>query len=274
MSRGHAVLLASAGEMQYNGGIIMKEKRPKTLSRLGDLIRTERIRAKMTPKQVAKKCGVAESYIVAVEKGTKIIADDQARRILKSIGLREQTEADFSLDDIAATVDLATVSSPTAKTVAQPKPKPQPEAEVVASTEEEKGVGGSVWLDALTSVLKHVPVMNAVMKPVDHRLMPIVSGKIEGANPDKVFYYLAPDDSMRGFRIHQGDLALIVPAHSPIDGAVMLVEYNNHRFLRKVKRLADFTVILQSFDKEYDAVTAQVNEVNFIGRAAKLEVTL
>lgn len=260
--------------MQYNGGIIMKEKRPKTLSRLGDLIRTERIRAKLTPKQVAKKCGVAESYIVAVEKGTKIIADDQARRILKSIGLREQTEADFSLDDIAATVDLATVSSPTAKTVAQPKPKPQPEAEVVASTEEEKGVGGSVWLDALTSVLKHVPVMNAVMKPVDHRLMPIVSGKIEGANPDKVFYYLAPDDSMRGFRIHQGDLALIVPAHSPIDGAVMLVEYNNHRFLRKVKRLADFTVILQSFDKEYDAVTAQVNEVNFIGRAAKLEVTL
>ncbi len=247
------------------------------MSRLGDLIRTERIRAKMTPKQVAKKCGVAESYIVAVEKGTKIIADDQARRILKSIGLKEQTEADFSLDDIAATVDLATVSSPTAKTVAaaQPRPKPiQPEAEVVASTEEEKGVGGSIWLDALTSVLKRVPVMNAIMKPIDYRLLPIVSGKIEGANPDKVFYYLAPDDSMRGFRIHQGDLALIVPAHSPVDGSVMLVEYNSHRFLRKVKKLADFTVILQSFDKEYDAVTAQINEVTFIGRAVKLEVTL
>ena len=245
------------------------------MSRLGDLIRTERIRAKLTPKQLAKKCGVAESYLVAVEKGTKIIADDQARRILKSIGLREQTEADFSLDDIAATVDLATVSSPVAKTVAaRPAPKPQPEAEVVASTEEEKGVGGSIWLDALTSVLKRVPVMNAIMKPIDYRLLPIVGGKIEGANPDKVFYYLAPDDSMRGFRIHQGDLALIVPAHSPIDGSVMLVEYNNHRFLRKVKKLADFTVILQSFDKEYDAVTAQINECTFIGRAAKLEVTL
>lgn len=246
------------------------------MSRLGDLIRTERIRAKMTPKQVAKKCGVAESYIVAVEKGTKIIPDDQARRILKSIGLKEQTEADFTLDDIAATVDLAAVASPTAKTVAaRLAPKPvQPEAEVVASTEEEKGVGGSVWLDALTSVLKRVPVMNAVMQPTDYRLLPIVSGKIEGANPDKVFYFLVPDDSMRGFRIHQGDLALIVPAHSPIDGTIMLVEYNSHRFLRKVKKLADFTVILQSFDKEYDAVTAQINECNFIGRAAKLEVTL
>ena len=269
--------------MRYNRGIIIEEVRSKTLSRLGDLIRTERVRAKLTPKQLAKKCGVAESYLVAVEKGTKIIADDQARRILKAIGLREQTEADFSLDDIAATVDLATVASPVAKNVvSRPAPKPQPEAELVASTggksassdEEEKGVGGSIWLDALTSVLKRVPVMNAIMKPIDYRLLPIVSGKIEGANPDKVFYYLAPDDSMRGFRIHQGDLALVVPAHSPIDGAIMLVEYNNHRFLRKVKKLADFTVILQSFDKEYDAITAQINECNFIGRAAKLEVTL
>jgi len=247
------------------------------LSRLGDLIRTERIRAKMTPKQVAKKCGVAESYLVAVENGTKIIADDQARRILRTIGLREQTEADFSLDDIAATVDLAAVASPVAKTVVErPRPKLQPEAEIVSSSDSDdsKPVTGSVWLDALTSVLKRVPVMNAVMKPVDYRLLPIQGGKIEGASPDKVFYYLAPADSMRGFRIHQGDIALIVPAHSPVDGAVMLVEYNSHRFLRKVKRLADFTVILQSFDREYDAVTVQINECNFLGRAVKLEIEL
>ena len=244
------------------------------MSRLGDLIRTERLRAKLTPKQLARKCGLAESYITAVEKGTKIIADDQARRILRTIGLREQTEADFTLDDIAATVDLAAVASPAAKAaVERPRPQPRPEAEVVASTDE-KGVSGSVWLDALTSVLKRVPVMNAIMKPIDYRLMPIQGGKIEGANPDKVFYYLAPDDSMRGFRIHQGDLALIVPAHSPIDGAVMLVEYNSHRFLRKVKKMADFSVILQSFDREYDAITAQISECTFIGRAVKLEVTL
>ena len=29
------------------------------MSRLGDLIRTERLRSKMTPKQVARKCGVS-----------------------------------------------------------------------------------------------------------------------------------------------------------------------------------------------------------------------
>ncbi|MBR2718189.1 MAG: LexA family transcriptional regulator [Clostridia bacterium] len=242
------------------------------MSRLGDLIRTERVRAKMTPKQVAKKCGVAESFIVAVEAGTRIIADDQARRILKTIGLREQTEADFTLDDIAATVDLASVTPQIAKAVQTPKPK---EAEKVASTEEkDEGVIGSVWLDALTSVLKHVPVMNAVMKPVTHKLVPIQNGRIEGANPDKVFYFLAPDDSMRGFRIHAGDHALVVPAQSPVDGAVMLVEYNNHRYLRKVKKLDTYQVLLQSYDREYDAVTAKLGEVNFIGRVVKLEITL
>ncbi len=242
------------------------------MSRLGDLIRTERLRAKMTPKQVAKKCGVAESFIVAVEAGTRIIADDQARRILKTIGLREQTEADFTLDDIAATVDLASVQPQMAQAAAKPRPR---ETERVATTEEKgEGVVGSVWLDALTSVLKHVPVMNAVMKPVDHRLLPIQGGKIEGANPDKVFYFLAPDDSMRGFRIHSGDLALIVPAQSPVDGAIMLVEHNSHRFLRKIKKLDHLQVLLQSYDREYDAITANLNEVTFLGRAVKLEITL
>ena len=146
------------------------------MSRLGDLIRTERVRQKMTPKQVAKKCGVAESYILAVEAGTRIIADDQARRILKTIGLREQNEADFTLDDIAATVDLASVAPQAAKAVSKPKPK---EVEKVASTEEKsEGVVGSVWLDALTSVLKHVPVLNAVMNPVDHKLWPRQAGRL------------------------------------------------------------------------------------------------
>lgn len=45
----------------------------------------------------------------------------------------------------------------------------------------ENPVSGGVWLDALTSVLKRVPVYNAVLKEVDHRLLPILDGRIEGA---------------------------------------------------------------------------------------------
>ena len=243
------------------------------MSRLGDLIRTERIRQKMTPKQVARKCGVSESYIMAVEAGTRIIGDDQARRILKTIGLRQQNEADFTLDDIASTVDLAQVQPSLKKAVTAPKPK---EAEKVASTEEEEkeGIAGSVWLDALQSVMKRVPVMNAVMKPVSYRLVPVENGRIAGANPDKVFYYLIPDDSMRGFRICRGDLVLTVPAQSPVDGALMLVTWKEHRFLRKVKILNDHEVMLQSYDREYEAETVSIHDVGFISRCVQIIIEL
>ena len=240
------------------------------MSRLGDLIRTERIRQKMTPKQVARKCGVSESYLVAVEAGTRIIADDQARRILKAIGLKQQTEAEFTLDDIAATVDLAQVQPRLAEAVKKP---PKKEAELAASSEDE-GVAGSVWLDALQSVLKRVPVMNAVMKPVAYRLVPVENGRIEGANPDKVFFYLAPDDSMRGFRIHKGDIVLTVPAQSPVDGAIMLMNYKEHRYLRKVKVLDDRQVLLQSYDREYEAETVPISEIGFLSRAVQVTFEL
>ena len=242
------------------------------MSRLGDLIRTERIRQKLTAKQVAKKCGVSESYLLAVEAGTKIIADDQARRILRSIGLKQQNEAEFTLDDIASTVDLVQVQPRMAQAIARPKPK---EAEKVAGTEEkDEGVAGSVWLDALQSVLKRVPVMNAVMKPVSYQLVPVENGRIEGANPDKVFFYLVPDDSMRGFRIHKGDLVLTVPAQSPVDGAIMLMNYKEHRYLRKIKMLDDQRVLLQSYDKEYEAETVFINEIGFLSRCVKVSFEL
>ncbi len=69
-------------------------------------------------------------------------------------------------------------------------------------------------------------------------------------------------------------VALIVPAQSPVDGAVMLVEYNSHRALRKIKKLDAFSVMLQSYDREYDAQTVQLNECSFLGRAVRLEINL
>ncbi len=241
------------------------------MSRLGDLLRTERLRRKMTLKQVAKLGGVSEGYLKDVEEGRRIIADDQARRILKKIGLKEHNEEGFTLDDIAATVDLETVKPKSSA----PKPAVEKvESEAVYQSAGGERVTGGVWLDALTSVLKRVPVYNAVLKESDHRLLPVLDGRIEGAAPDKVFYLSAPDDSMRGFRILKDDLCLIVPSNSPIDGAVMLVEHNQHRYLRKVKKLDALNVLLQSYDREYAAETCALPDVSFIGRVVRVEFTL
>ncbi len=245
------------------------------MGRLGDLLRTERLRRNMTLKQVARLGGVSEGYLKDVEAGTRIIADDQARRILKKMGLSEHTEAGFTLDDIAATVDLETVKPKAVPEKPQAKRKEEAQRVYSSSEEGEKPQNaGGVWLDALTSVLKRVPVYNAVMKEIDHRLLPILDGRIEGASPEKVFYWSAPDDSMRGFRILRDDQCLVVPAASPIDDAVMLVEYEKRRSLRKVKKLDAVHVLLQGYDREYTAETCALPDVNFIGRVVRVEFFL
>jgi len=240
------------------------------MGRLGDLLRTERLRRNMTYKQAARLGGVSEGYLKEVEAGTRIIADDQARRILKKMGLTEQNEEGFSLDDITATVDLETVMPAAAKTASLRRDGDEPAYAVPAEENAPRSAGG-VWLDALTSVLKRVPVYNLVFKEVDHRLLPILSGRVEGASPDKVFYLSAPDDSMRGFRILHEDLCLIVPASSPVDDAIMLVECGKRRFLRKVKRLDETRLLLLSYDRELAAEAYALPDVTFMGRVVKVE---
>lgn len=208
------------------------------MSRLGDLILLERTRQKLTRKQVARKCGVSEGYIKDVEEGRRIIQDDQARRILKTLGTSQKNEAEFSLDEIAATVDLGTLAP--AKPTPQPKADPPKPASKPVSAEEQSGI----WLDALSSVLQPVPVMNAGWIQVARRMVPIQDGKIEGAKPERVVYFQAPDDSMRAMRIEKGDLVLVVPQALPVDGAIMLVEYGAHRCLRRIRLLGDSKILL------------------------------
>lgn len=243
------------------------------MSRLGDLIRLERTRQGLTHKQVARKCGVSDKYLMEVEAGTRIIADDQARRILKSMGLQQHTEADFTLDDIAATVDLQSAMPKMAQTAEAKKAQPLSE-KPKAVAETDSGSAGSIWLDALSGVLKHVPIYNAVMKEVGHRLLPITNGKIEGAAPDKVYYFMAPDNDLRGFRVQKGDLLLVVPAQAPVDGAIMLLQTQQGKLLRKVKRVNDYQAMLQKYDEAFESEIKNYNELTIIGRCVRLEADL
>ena len=240
------------------------------MSRLGDLLMLERTRQKLTRKQVARMCGISENYLKDVEEGRRIIQDDQARRILNKLGTSQRNEAEFSLDEIAATVDLGTLAPQKPAPQPEKKPEPQPEPKKPVSAEEQSGI----WLDALSSVLRPVPVMNAGWIQVSRKLVPIQDGKIEGAKPDRVVYFLAPDDSMRAMRIEKGDLVLVVPQNLPEDGAIMLVEYGAHRCLRKVKLLGNSNILLQSGDRELAAESVHISDIKIVGRAVRVEITL
>ena len=234
------------------------------MSRLGDLLHLERSRRKLTAKAVAKLAGVNEKYILDVEAGTRIIQDDQARRILAKMGMEQQTDAMFTLDDIAVTVDLQTAVSP--EHIVKAKKEKDKETDAKAD--------GSIWLDALKGVLQHVPVYNAVMKEVGSRLLPVAQGKIEGVPAEKVYYLMAPDDRMRGYRVQKGDLVLIVPAGMVEDGKMMLLETALGRQLYMLKVLPRYQLLLQTFDQQSESEVVAMADVKVIGKAVRLEAEL
>lgn len=233
------------------------------MSRLGDAIRKARLAAKMTEKQLGRKCGMAENVIKDIESGRRIIADDQAQRILKLLGANSE---------LSTELDVA--SEPEVKLRPRPRAYVMPARDVPPEQQRAVDESTDAWLDALGGVVKRVPVMDSQGVVIDHVLTPIIGGKIEGGAPDKVLYFRVPDDSLRGFRVHAGDLLLTVPETRAQDNALMLVEYKGKRMVRKLLKLDGMRIQLQAFDREFEAVAAPAPEVRVLGRCVRLLRTL
>lgn len=240
------------------------------MSRLGDLLHMERMRRKLTAKEVARLTGVSEKYLLEVEAGTRIIQDSQARRMMSKMGVAAPEESAFTLEDIASTVDLQSAVTRARAEAAKPKA-----ADAPAASGGNNPLGdGSIWIDALKGVLQHVPVYNAVMKEVSSRLLPVSNGKIEGAGADKVFYFMAPDNRMRGFRVQQGDLVLVVPCSTAEDGRMMLLDTPLGKQLYVLKLLPRYELLLQTFDQQHESEIVPMADVRVVGRCVRLEAEL
>ena len=237
------------------------------MSRLGDTIRAGRIKAKMTEKALAKKCGVAESFIKDVESGRKIVSDEQAQRILKVRGGANPVSTEL---EVAAEPEVQL----------RPKPRPyiipvEPEERKLTAEEKKRAEeSADAWLDALGGVVKRVPVIDENGVVIDHILTPVIGGKIEGGAPDKVMFYRCQDDMLRGFRVYAGDLLLTVPTTKPEDEAIMLMFYKGKRIVRKVLKLDGARLLLQAYDREFSSERVPMAEVQILGRCVKLQRTL
>ena len=227
------------------------------MSRLGDMIKQERLRAGWSHKQLAKKSGVSEKFLVEVEAGTRIIADTQATRILKVLGKTSEFIADFEgkADGV-----------PTPEPV-RAAPRPAPAAKKPAAPAEPT----DAWVNALGGLMRAVPVRDAAGRDVDSRILPVQSVRIEGVVAEKVFYLVAPDDSMMGYRIRKGDRVLILPATVLVDNAVLLFQSEGLYYLRKVKIQDGGRVLLQWYDYEPHSEVVPAKQLTLVGRARRVE---
>lgn len=238
--------------MNIQGGLI-------GMSRLGDRIRQERTRKGVDLKDLARKSGVTVSFLMEVESGRKIINDAVASRILKIIGSSANIIDEFEelKDEEKERKDPATSPAPMGRRVSPPAVKPNER-----------------WEDALSNLIKRVPVYDMAMNPVDFRMIPVREGKIEGYHPDKVFYVIAPDNSLSGFRILKGDRVFIIPVHQPVNNGIMMVEYQGARLLRRMRRVEGNKLLLMTHDRQVEMKTVEEKDITIIGQCIRVEFHL
>ncbi len=237
------------------------ERKFTILSRVGEKIKEARVSKNMSSKQLAKKLGVAESYITDIELGRKIVNEGMINRISKLLAINlndvSMVAADEDLMEERKPVRLSSPSS------------------IGAKGTKEKSESEEIWNQAFGSMLKNVPIYDYTFtKAKGSRKLPIEANKIEGYASDKVFYLEIEEEDMIGYRISKGDLALAYSVKELEGGSIYLLEYNNKRVIRQVKKLDSSKVLLLSNGGTVKTETAGLKEIQPLARLIKLEIKL
>ena len=224
------------------------------MSRVGEKVKFIRMEQGMSQKQLAKKLGVAESYLNEVEQGRKVVNDDLIRRISKVLGK--------DINDIGVSFEEEIFND------TEEKAKYEVKKEKLEAVKD-------VWNDALGSVLKTVPTYKYDLKTiVGKRQLPLVSNKIEGYGQDKVFFLEIEEDDMVGFRIAKGDVAFAHITHDVENNAICLIEHNDERVIRQIKKLDGNKLLLISNRGSLRTETVGIKDINVLARLDRVEIKL
>lgn len=222
------------------------------MSRIGDKIRNARQVKKMTQKQLAKKLGVSEKFINEVEIGKRIANQDIIDRLSKILG-KEINDITMSFEENIY------------------KEEEKSQIKPVNS----KKIVNDVWSDALSDVLKNIPIYNYDLnKSIGFKHLPVIHNKIEGYSKDKVLYLKISDDDMSGFRIKKGDMAFGHLTQEIENNAILLLEYDGNRVVRQIKRLGGSKVLLISNSGSLRTETREEKDLKPILKLDRLEINL
>jgi len=231
------------------------------MSRAGEKLKNIREQLGLNQKQLAKKLGVAESFINEVEMGRKILNESFMNKLSKLAG-KDINDISMSIEEDAA-IEVVDVKPSTMKT------------HKVSSSNKDLPEINDVWSNALSSVLKTVPIYKYDLKQtVGSRQLPVVSNKIEGHSVDKVLFLEIEEDDMIGFRMAKGDIAFAHLTHEAPNNAICLVEYNSERAIRQIKKLDSNKVLLISNKGSIRTETAYTKDINVIAVLDRVEIKL
>ncbi len=219
------------------------------MNRLAVKIKEARIKAGLTEKQLAKKCGLSVSYIIQIESGKKIVNESVADKILKSLGTTEEFVKEERV-----------VEKPKK---AKPAPKPQGTITVTPN---------QTWADALAGVIKKYPIYElSTNKIVGYKELPIISKKIEGHHPDKIMFVKSSDNDMEAFRVKKGDVLTVSISKNIQNHCLYLFEMSGKKMVRQLTKEANKKVKLSKCANDSSAVTVDMSKVKVLGKIIKNE---
>jgi Predicted transcription factor, homolog of eukaryotic MBF1 len=222
------------------------------MSRVGENIKNTRNSIGMSQKQLAKKLGVAESFINEVESGRKIANQSLIDRLSKVLGK--------DINDITMSFEEEVYKE---------------EKTQKFSSEPKKESVKEVWSEAFGSVLKNVPVYRySLDKAISWKQLPLINNKVEGYAQDKVLYLEIEDDDMIGFRIGSGDLGFAHITHEIENNTICLIDYNNGRAIRQIRKLDNNKLLLISNKGSLRTETVDSKDIKVLAKLDRIEIKL
>lgn len=229
------------------------------MNRVAKKIKEARAKAKMTEKELAKKCGLSVSYIIQIESGKKVVNEKVAEKILKVLG--EKLEF-LNQEDSATQKSVDTGSN---KKKVENKPKEQ--FYNIKPTEQ--------WSDALANIIKTFPIYEVSSnKVVGHKELPILNKKIEGYNWEKILFVKSQDNVMEAFRIKKNDVIMVQLTNEIQNGSIYLIEMNNKRMIRQLQKKPSKKVMIITEPNENNSDIRDLNKIKVIGKCVKVEFNL
>jgi transcriptional regulator with XRE-family HTH domain len=229
------------------------------MTNIGKIVQTARIQKGLTPKQLAKQCGVSESYVVDLEAGRKIANESLLKRLSSLLGVNFNTDLG-ELADVEEKTSKVTVPSPTVsrgsgkESMVKEKPSEQ-------------------WEMAFGNVLKKVPVYDMLTwQIVDDKLQPILNNKIDGYAPDKVIFVRLADGLLQEMGLKAGDIIKIVMIREIVHNAIHLVQVEGKRYIRRVRKLEGDKLLLLDLDRDNKTDVRSSKEIEVLGRCLAAEI--
>lgn len=224
------------------------------MSKSAEQIKAARIKANMSEKQLAKKCGLTANYIEQIESGKKIISESIASKIFSVLDIN----SDVLTQESMARVEERIISKPT--------PKPVKRA---THTNVEHSAS---WSGALDNLIRKYPVYSLkTQKVVSQKSLPTLEKKIDGYHCDRLSFVQVCDNEMEEFGIIENDVLMVYLSEDITNDKVYYFELENKQYIRRLRKEQNNKIIIAKNHNNEDNIKVDFNKVKIIGRCVKIE---